>query len=102
MTDINKADKAANALSQLHEELEIGVGSNNRQRKAIRDYLDSATDESLTRLYDILCPTPRPLGDVVGDVVGATENIGSCPDDARARELLDPRSIRQQDRDNNA
>lgn len=65
-----KADKARGALSQLHEELDIGLGSNNRQRMAIRNYLKAADDYSLARLFDIVTGN----GD---EPLGATESIGS-------------------------
>jgi hypothetical protein len=44
---------------------------------AIVDYLNTADDASLNRLADIIAPVARPLG----EVLGATENVGSCSDD---------------------
>lgn len=69
----DRSSQMSNALrTEMHTLIDSG---NSRAAAAIGDYLRTADAASLNRLADIIAPIPRPLG----DVLGATENVGSIP-----------------------
>lgn len=72
MTQQDKVQKLGQAVTQLEREL-IDEGNSHAAGKLVSAFA-TLPPASMARLYDILNPSPRPLG--------ATENIGSVPNEA--------------------